>query len=82
MTIKQEYHFPVDQETLVIDLIAENTNFSRQKIKQFMQKGCVWLEQEVKAGSTNDSASCVVLKKVYLKVGDILHFYYDEKVLE
>ena len=79
MTIKQEYHFPVNHETLAVDLIAENTNFSRQKIKQFMQKGCVWLEQESK--QNQGSIQRLRRAKKGLSKGSVLHFYFDEKVL-
>ncbi len=79
MTLKQEHHIPVTESLSAVELLSENTDFSRQKIKQFMQKGCVWLEQDAKKNQRTTQR--IRRAKKSLSVGDILHFYYDKKVL-
>lgn len=49
-----------------------------QKIKQAMQKGCVWLERKNKTGSF---VQRLRRAKKFLGIGDVVHIYYDEKVL-
>ena len=61
-----------------VDLLAEATGFSKQRIKQIMQKGAVWVTPA--AGSEKNAQRLRRAKKV-LQPGDILHLYYDEKVL-
>ena len=85
---KQEFHLPVESmgETAV-EILAGASKHSKQKIKQAMQKGCVWLE---KSGKPDESSELTNQKqytqrlrraKKILQIGEILHFYYDEKVL-
>ncbi len=84
--MKQEFHITVAQETVVaIDVLfdtfeREQCAMSKQKIKQVMQKGCVWLETE----STKGKSFTQRLRraKKTLTQGDILHCYYDSKVLD
>ena len=46
MQSKQEFHIPISNDgKTAVDWLAEVTGFSKQKIKQCMQKGCVWLER-------------------------------------
>jgi len=78
---KNEYHIPVTtNQVTAVDLVAEATELSRQKIKQAMQKGCVWLEKA--QGKSNQHIQRLRRAKKPLSEGDILHVYYDEKVLE
>jgi len=47
MSIKAEYHIPVSEGAKTpVDWLAESSGLSRQKIKQAMKKGCVWLEKD------------------------------------
>ncbi len=79
MSIKAEYHIPITENSkTAVDWLADATSLSRQKIKQAMQKGCVWLEKDV-AGQTH--VQRLRRAKKILSEGDVLHCYYDEKVL-
>lgn len=57
-----------------VDAIAAQTPLSKQKIKQVMQKGAVWLTHAKKTQRLRRA------KKI-LAIGDVLHIYYDESVL-
>jgi len=84
--IKYEFHLPVQQDKqLAVDLLkdaflAEGLVVSKQKIKQAMQKGCVWLEKNDQQGKS--FIQRLRRAKKPLKIGEILHCYYDEKVLK
>lgn len=70
-----EKHLEVCQNQLTaIDLIAENTSLSRQKIKQAMQKGAVWLTHGKKTNRIRRATR-------QLKKGQTLHLYYDPVIL-
>ena len=88
---KQEFHIAITSEgKTAIDWLAESLNLSRQKLKQCMQKGCVWLER-----LKNDDEEIVYQSKAIqqgyirrlrrakkvLNENQVLHFYYDEFVL-
>ena len=60
------------QQTAV-DLLAENTPLSKQKIKHTMTNGAVWLESLIGIHRLRRA------KKV-VKENDVLHLYYDEKI--
>lgn len=71
-----ELHLDVcDDGITSIDLIKSETGFSKQKIKQVMQKGAVWLTHG-KYTQRLRRATRVLVK------GDKLHCYYDEVVLD
>lgn len=80
MTMKIHLKLPVTSEqTIAIDLldkafVTEGLSISRQKIKQLMQKGCVWLEGAQYTQRLRRA-------KKQLKKGETLHCYYDESVL-
>lgn len=78
MTINQthfEIHLTVTSgDDTPVDLLASETGLSKQRIKQAMQKGAVWLTE--KKGTRRIRRAGKVLK-----AGDSLHLYYDEKVL-
>ena len=68
MLTKQELHIPItaDDKTAV-DWLAESSKLSRQKLKQCMQKGCVWLER-VKSDSSDGSADQLITTQLsYIK---------------
>ena len=72
---KLEIHLKVIQSQLTaIDLIAESTPLSRQKIKQAMQKGAVWLT----SGKTTKRIRRATRQ---LNIGQILHLYYNAVIL-
>ena len=98
---KQEFHIPITSDgKTCIDWLAETTGFSRQKLKHYMQQGCVWLERggEKQTNShlemtdsqflneQNDALQATYIQRIRrakkpLKSGEILHFYFDEAVL-
>jgi len=80
MTIKIHLKLPVTSDQIMaIDVLdkafaTEGLSISRQKIKQLMQKGCVWLEGAQYTQRLRRA-------KKLLKKGEVLHCYYDESVL-
>jgi tRNA pseudouridine32 synthase/23S rRNA pseudouridine746 synthase len=60
------------QQTAV-DLLAENTPLSKQKIKNTMTNGAVWLESSIGIHRLRRA------KKV-VENNSVLHLYYDEKI--
>ncbi|MEE9309865.1 MAG: RNA pseudouridine synthase [Cocleimonas sp.] len=107
--IKKEFHVLVESEgETAVAILAKASKLSKQKIKQAMQKGCVWLEKPAKtttaesientedtegAEATGDIEDLVSTKnyrhytqrlrraKKQVLVGETLHFYYNEAVL-
>ncbi len=79
---KDEYHITVDSpDKTAVELLSEASKLSKQKIKQAMQKGCVWLEK-----SSGDEVQKQYIQRLrraskILSVGEVLHFYYDENIL-
>jgi tRNA pseudouridine32 synthase/23S rRNA pseudouridine746 synthase len=68
------YH-PKDGEVRnAVDLLAAESGLSRQKIKQAMKKGAVWLTH-------GKIARHLRRAKKPLNAGDMLHLYYNESVL-
>ncbi len=82
--IKTEYHITIDQDGLTaIDWLAKSMTkegLSRSAIKIMMQKGCVWIET-LDAQKQRYTQRLRRAKKA-LKQADILHCYYNEKVLD
>ncbi len=82
--ITTEYHITIDQDGVTaIDWLAKamtTEGLSRGAIKIIMQKGCVWVETQ-DAQEQRYTQRLRRAKKV-LKQADILHCYYDEKVLD
>lgn len=63
-----------DDSTTLADLLAEASGLSRQKVKQVMQKGAVWL--------THDRHTRRVRRaKTTPRQGDGIHLYYNKQVL-
>lgn len=78
LTSPFEIHLTVENvDASAVDLLAADTGLSRQHIKQVMQKGAVWLEEE-KTGKPRRLRRA----KKLLAVGDKLHLYYDATVLD
>lgn len=64
----------IEEAVNIVDVIAEHTGFSKSYIKQWMQKGAVWLERgkqirRMRRASTN------------LQKGDVLYLYHNPVVL-
>lgn len=60
--------------SIAVDLLANETGISKQKIKLIMQKGAVWVTYGKKTQRIRRA-------KKGLKQGSTLHLYYDEHVL-
>jgi tRNA pseudouridine32 synthase/23S rRNA pseudouridine746 synthase len=65
---------PEDPKTAV-EFLAEYSDISKVRIKDAMNKGAVWLKK------TGGKQYRIRRAKTTLKAGDILSFYYDEKLL-
>lgn len=79
----KEFHLPITAlDIIAVDCLAEASGFSKQALKQHMQKGCVWLEQHNARGDEKLFIQRLRRAKRVLKLGETLHFYYDESVLQ
>ncbi len=75
MPLRFEKEILVDEDgAIAVDLIAANTELSKQKIKDAMQKGCVWQSRGKKTLRLRRA-------KKELRKGETLFIYYDENVL-
>jgi tRNA pseudouridine32 synthase / 23S rRNA pseudouridine746 synthase len=73
---RNEYHIEVIEDALnAITLLSVETGLSKQKIKNAMQKGAVWLTDRNGTHRLRRHS-----KKIY--TGDSLHFYFDPFVLD
>lgn len=72
---RNEFHIDVTNESAnAVELLASETGFSKQKIKQAMQKGAVWLTDKKGTHRLRRHS-----KK--LQTGSTIHFYFDPDVL-
>lgn len=70
-----ETHIKIDtQGDSAVERLATDSGLSKQRVKQAMQKGAVWLSRY------NNTRRLRRASKP-LKAGDILHLYYNEEVL-
>lgn len=70
-----ELHLVIDDEgSSAVDMLAQQSGLSKQKIKQAMQKGAVWLSRGKKTRTLRRANATLQAK-------DTLHLYYNEKVL-
>jgi len=70
-----EKHIDVNKnDFLAVDLLAAETGLSKQKIKQVMQQGAVWLTRGKKTQRLRRA-------KKALRAGETLHIYFDSHVL-
>ncbi len=76
---KFELEIPVHEKTTAVELLAQHTGLSKQKIKDAMQKGSVWLTRN---GKTDRGTRRLRRAKRELVPGDTISFYYDQKILE
>ena len=104
MQDKQEFHIAIEVEAITaVDHLADASGLSKQKIKQCMQKGCVWLERlddkkssietenaldveyEAELDQKNPPRKAFIQRlrraKKVVNTHEVLHFYYDETVL-
>lgn len=73
---RSEYHIDVASDSgNSVELLSSETGLSKQKIKQAMQKGAVWL-------TDNTGVHRLRRKSKKLHTNNILHFYYDPAVLD
>ncbi|MCW8948881.1 MAG: RluA family pseudouridine synthase [Sedimenticola sp.] len=75
-TARQEHHIKVAEDgKTVLDWLASQTALSKQRIKQTLDKGAVWLTH-------GNHTQRIRRAKRMLPQGDTLHLYYDEAVLQ
>jgi len=73
--LAQKYEFTVTKpEQTALDLLAEGTGLSKQRIKDAMNKGAVWWT--IKGKTLRLRRATKVLHK-----GSVIQFFYDEQVL-
>lgn len=73
--LRFEKHIIITKKnTIAADLLASETGLSKQKIKQVMQKGAVWI-------SKGKYTQRLRRAKKTVDIGETLHLYYDEVVL-
>ncbi len=73
-----EKHIIIETDSApAVELLADATGFSKQRIKQILQKGAVWVTPK----DGGEKAQRLRRAKKILKPGDTLHLYYDETVL-
>lgn len=74
--IRTEYHIEITESgASPVDLLASESGLSKQKIKQAMQKGAVWL-------TDNKGTHRLRRQSKKLTSGTSIHFYYDLAVLD
>ncbi len=74
-TYEREFSPSFPQQT-VVDCLAENTPFSKQQLKRFMQQGSVWLQSEKQPKPVR-----VRRAKKLLSSNDKVFFYHNPAVL-
>ena len=73
--IPQKYEFTVTKpEQTALDLLAEGTGLSKQRVKDAMNKGAVWWT--LKGKTLRLRRATKILQK-----GSVIQFFYDEQVL-
>lgn len=73
--IIKEWHLPIEEDGVsALEWLAQSSGLSKQRIKQTMQKGAVWL-------SRGKQTRHLRRAKTVLQSGDILHLYYNSAVL-
>ena len=74
MTNHIEKHITIDTTTqTALEALSNATDLSKQKIKQTMQNGAIWIE-------TPHGTTRIRRAKKTLSAGDVLHIYYDEVI--
>lgn len=74
-TKRTEYHIDITgEDESPVNVLAGETGLSKQKIKQAMQKGSVWL-------TDNKGTHRLRRQSKKIRAGSVLHFYYDSSVL-
>jgi 23S rRNA-/tRNA-specific pseudouridylate synthase len=92
--LKFELHLSVEQSDTAITLLSKHCDLSINQLKQAITKGALWLskapkpnqkpkeqQSESKAPIDNKYTKRFRRLKNELKVGETLHFYYDEAIL-
>ena len=70
-----EHHITIDRcDRSAAKQLADATGLSRQRVKQVMQKGAVWITRGSQTHRLRRASKP-------LKIGDTLHIYYDEQIL-
>ncbi len=76
---RSEYHIEVvEAKYAAVDLLSSKLDLSKQKTKEVMQKGCVWLEPG--SGDKQKIRRLRRAKKI-LSTGMVLHCYFDPQIL-
>ena len=72
-----EFHLTIDAAELrAIDALAEHSGLPKQRLKDAMNKGAVWLKQQGKRGEQRLRRATKTVRR-----GDALSLYYDSELL-
>jgi tRNA pseudouridine32 synthase/23S rRNA pseudouridine746 synthase len=72
---KVEIHVDIKKTAKAVDILSAHCSLSKQKLKQAMNKGAVWLTHEGKTQRLRRAGKA-------LSLGQTLHLYYDADVLD
>lgn len=67
----------IEQNLTALDLLAAESQLSKQKLKDAMTKGAVWLSPS----ADSNTAKPVRRKNAKLKAGNQIHLYYNPEIL-
>lgn len=70
-----EEHIEITASVSAIDALGQKSSLSRQKLKQAMNKGAVWLTHRKKVQRVRRGSKLLI-------PGQVLHLYYDAGVLD
>ena len=76
----QHFHLEGQGDKTALDLLADQTCLSKQLLKNYAQKGAVWIQRNAHNNQTSKPERLRRLKKV-LSEQDTLDFYYNPKLL-
>ncbi len=75
MSVKFKKHICIEKPQIILDVLNENIELSKQQLKKLMQNGAVWLENA-------HGINRIRRAKKILNKNDQLYIYYDEKIQE
>ena len=79
-SISQHFHLEGQGDKTALDLLADKTDLSKQLLKNYAQKGAVWIQRNTTNKQASKPERLRRLKKV-LPEQDRLDFYYNPQLL-
>ena len=78
--VSQHFHIPGQGNKTALDLLADKTGLSKQLLKNYAQKGAVWIQRNTTKNRASKPERLRRLKRV-VSDQDILDFYYNPQLL-